>query len=569
MYNFYVRIADDGRRMKADDRPLMFRSSVLLHVAFLLAQYQPTQLAGSMRAGTALHELVVHVAAPSTFDFYGNEHAAAPDGSEARPFRSLHAARDALRAGLGAGRPRTVLVHGDHFLETPLQLDSRDSGSLDAPITYRSGSALKPARISGGRKLPISSFKPAIVPSGATGVVKTNLFALGLNASDVVGMEPALQPGNYPVNSLELFVDGEPMLRARSPNVAPDGTWLWAGYENVTSVSNMSVTLADTTLGALWAKAAAVGELYLHGYFQWDYRDDYLKVDSIVPVAGGTSFNITRDYYTVPQYPFTKGCRFYALNSLELLDQPGEYYLDPRSGDLYVLPERPFTDDSDVVVSVLRNVIDAKAVSYHVWKDLVISDARGSPLVIEGGGRNNIIVGNTVSNSGLFCIAVAGSNNIVRNNTVFGCGQGGISLFAGLPLSALDRGNSSIYGNHISNFSRICRTYTPGVTTSGVGNYIGYNTMKNSPHTMITAGAVDTVFEYNHLEHACFETSDASAFYVGRSWNQRGNIFRFNTIINVRATEKLGLVAAAAPCCQQVGICEPDCSLVAELVLFN
>jgi parallel beta-helix repeat protein len=529
----------------------MRNTSCLLALHVLLAQLEPVQPTASAE------ELIIHVAVSApTLESSRSSNEPPPDGSLHRPFRSIHAARDALRAGLGSGRPRTVLIDGDHFLASPLQLDSRDSGTPDAPITYRSRSAAAPARISGGRKLPISSFKPTAVPSGAAGVVRANLFALGLNASAVVGMEPALQPGNYPVNALELFVDGEPMIRARSPNLAPDGTWMWAGYENVTAVSNMSVTLADAALGALWAKAAAAGELYLHGYFKWDYRDDYVKVDSVVPLAAGTSFNITRDYNTVAQYPFTKGCRFYALNSLELLDQAGEYYLDHKSGDLYVLPGRPFTGDSDVVVSVLSSVINAKAVSHHVWKDLVISDARDSPLIVEGGGSNNIVEGCTVSNSGLYCMAVAGNNNIVRNNTIFGCGQGGIALFAGMPLSALVRGNSSVIGNHISNFSRICRTYTPAVTTSGVGNYVGNNTMRNSPHTMITAGAVDTVFEHNHLEHACFETSDASAFYVGRSWSQRGNVFRFNTIVNVRNTEKLGLIAAGAPCCQQVGICK-------------
>eukprot|EP01044_Picomonas_judraskeda_P014163 COSAG03_NODE_2221_length_2990_cov_1.948807_2_plen_434_part_00 len=402
-------------------------------------------------------ELLVHVVAPPSSGSAAVTEEETADGSQGRPFRSVHAARDALRAGLGAGVPRTVLVDGAHFLEAPLHLDSRDSGTADAPITYRSRSTAKPARLSGGRKLPASSFKPTAVPSGAAGVVRANLFALGLNASEVVGFEPALQPGNYPVNALELFVDGKPMLRARSPNLAPDGTWLYGGYQNVTAVSNMSFTLADSTLGSLWAKAAAAGDLYLHGYFHWDWRDDYLKVDSVIPMPGGASFNITRDYNTVPQYTFTKGCRFYAVNSLELLDSAGEYWVDHKTGDLYVLPERPFTADTDVVVSVLTSVVDTKAVSHTVWKDMVISDARGSPLILESGG-SNVVEGCTVSNSGLYCMAVAGNNNSVRNNTVFGCGQGGISLYAGLPLSALVAGNSSLVGNHISNFSRICRT---------------------------------------------------------------------------------------------------------------
>jgi parallel beta-helix repeat protein len=188
----------------------------------------------------------------------------------------------------------------------------------------------------------------------------------------------------------------------------------------------------------------------------------------------------------------------------------------------------------------------------------------------------------TISNCGEFCVAAAGSNNTLRNNTIFGCGQGGIALFAGMPVSALVAGNSSVIGNHITNFSRIGRTYNPAVTVSGVGNYVGHNYMANAPHTAFTQGGVDNIFEYNYLEHGaprapstlpddplllplllllpyscclcafslslsrsldcslnhsvtyrlavCFETSDASAFYVGRSWTQPGNVVRFNTL---------------------------------------
>ena len=54
------------------------------------------------------------------------------------------------------------------------------------------------------------------------------------------------------------------------------------------------------------------------------------------------------------------------------------------------------------------------------------------------------------------------------------------------------------------------------------------------------------------MEHVCFETADASGFYVGRSWVQRGNVVRHNTFRDIRATTRLGSIAAGAPCCQQV-----------------
>ena len=49
---------------------------------------------------------------------------------------SQHAARDALRAGLGKGTglPITVRISGDHHLQQPLVLDHRDSGTPTAPV---------------------------------------------------------------------------------------------------------------------------------------------------------------------------------------------------------------------------------------------------------------------------------------------------------------------------------------------------------------------------------------------------------------------------------------------------
>jgi hypothetical protein len=47
------------------------------------------------------------------------------------------------------------------------------------------------------------------------------------------------------------------------------------------------------------------------------------------------------------------------------------------------------------------------------------------------------------------------------------------------------------------------------------------------------------VAEHNVLRHICYETVDTGAFYIGRSWSQRGNIVRFNTFDTVRATERL------------------------------
>lgn len=386
------------------------------------------------------------------------------DGSAAAPFLSVFDARDAMRAGLGRGRPRVVLVEGEHHLQEPLVLDARDTATADAPITWRSLDPNAPARLTGGKQLPSSAFKPAgPVPSGAAGVYVANLFSpeLGLNSSVIPGLRSP-----YPYGDLELFYDGNPMTRARSPNIAQDGTWMWAGYNNVTAVSNMSFQFTDTERAKLWAPAAAKGDLWLHGFFKFDWRDTYIKVDSIISNSSAAGYTVTRDVKTPPQYPFTKGCRFYAVGALELLDAPGEYHVDKDTGLLHFLPPTPLKASSDLVVSVLDTVVVAGA-KHHTFDGLTISVARTTTFTTvdtaANVATNNVVVKNCVlSNSGQSCVNLEGSNNSAINNTVFGCGTSGISLVSG-DVHALVRGNSSAVGNHIRDCSRIVRRPSPSL----------------------------------------------------------------------------------------------------------
>jgi hypothetical protein len=70
-----------------------------------------------------------------------------------------------------------------------------------------------------------------------------------------------------------------------------------------------------------------------------------------------------------------------------------------------------------------------------------------------------------------------------------------------------------------------------------VGNVYRYNTMETGPHNAILGSGNNNLFEYNKVKNFCFETSDAGAFYTGRSWASLGNIVRYNEFSNVRATE--------------------------------
>jgi hypothetical protein len=281
-------------------------------------------------------------------------------------FPSIEAARDAMRAGLGKGTDRQVFLGGGtHFLDRPFVLDSRDAATADAPITYTSSPG-EHARLSGGKSISPSAFKPVITPSVPSGVVVANLFSQGLNQSSLGALA-----NPYPHDLLELFFEGKPMTLARDPNILDDSykTWEWSGYENITAVDtnvdNTSFTFADTSAAMRWRSALvhADADLWMHGYWKFDWRDTFVKVNSIelnTNDKAGASYTVTREATTKPQYNWVKGCRFYAVNALELLDRPGEYFVNRTSGDLFFWPPTPLIAGSDVVVSVLANIINTK-----------------------------------------------------------------------------------------------------------------------------------------------------------------------------------------------------------------
>ena len=107
------------------------------------------------------------------------------------------------------------------------------------------------------------------------------------------------------------------------------------GYEHFTGVDgNTSFVLTDEEAVAAIAPAVGMhGGLWLHGFFKFDWRDTFIKIDSITKRAGVQGGSVlTRDPHTPPQYPFTAGARFYAVNSLQFLDAPDEYFIDVEEG---------------------------------------------------------------------------------------------------------------------------------------------------------------------------------------------------------------------------------------------
>src|SRR5206468_3122748 len=126
--------------------------------------------------------------------------------------------------------------------------------------------------------------------------------------------------------SMEVFYEGRALHPARWPN---EGKWETIGGAG--DSKEQFVYKNDRT--RKWAKG---DDIWMHGYWTWDWADSYEHVAQIDEEKG-----IVRTEAPHGVYGYRVGQRFYFVNVLEELDSPGEWYLDRRSGVLYVwLPER-------------------------------------------------------------------------------------------------------------------------------------------------------------------------------------------------------------------------------------
>lgn len=460
----------------------------------------------------------------------GNSHAA--DGSHEKPFANVLQARDSLRRMQRSAQQRATvrLAAGRHHLSQTLTLDQQDSG---VDFVGERG-----ARMLGGIQIPASAFKPIKLDWLESGVFVADLFALGLNTSTLGGLA-----NPYPRAKLELFYGGQASILARDPNIdSAYASWQWAGYGDAEVVSDTVLQLKNAKTGSLWHQASSEpdADLWLHGFWKFDWRDTYIRVAGIEP--NGSAYFITRNSTTPPQYPWVNGCRFYALNALRLLDAPGEYFVS-STGKLYFYPPDGEVTQ-EVLVSTLPTIVKANGTSGTSFYNVTMEVAQTQALEITE-AVGSVIDGCTMANVLGACASIHGTNYTILASRVHSCGGSGLSISGGDTKSLMPSG-ARILGNEIQNFSRIRRTYQPGIAFSGVGHYVANNSVAHGPHTGITGGGCLMLFEHNTLSNLVYGTIDAGAFYVGRSWAQRGNVVRFNTFQHIRPVEKL----AQASCSQ-------------------
>ena len=278
-------------------------------------------------------------------------------------------------------------------------------------------------------------------------VLQADLKALGI--ADFGGIVPNGKRG-------ELFFNDQPLTLAR---------WPKEGFVKIGEVTGGRPVDVRGTVGDEIGKFTYEGDrpsrwvgetdVWLHGYWFWDWADQYHKVESIDTKT--RTITLAPPYH---YYGYRKGQHYYAVNVLAELSSPGQWYLDRRTGLLYVWPPAPM-EKARIVFSTLESpVIRLKNASHVILRDLIVEATRGDGIVIEG-GEDNLVAGCTVRNVGASAVVVHGGKH---------CGVVGCDVYqvnAGIRLAGGDRRTLTPAGhyatnNHIHHFARLQRTYDAG-----------------------------------------------------------------------------------------------------------
>jgi hypothetical protein len=418
---------------------------------------------------------------------------------------------------------------GSYFLSRTFELTSPDSGTAAAPITYAAYPG-ETVRLIGGKRIrnfvPVTD--PAILnrlpPAARRQVRQCDLKAEGI--TDYGSYQPRGHSGGSAHAALELFYNGQVMTVARWPKQPPLPN---RGFIDITDFKEGRL-FYDDERPRRWA---SFEEVHLHGYFSCDWASSIVRAKEMDPVARTVSCIPPE----VSAYGARKGGRFFFFNVLDELGEPGEWFLDRKTGLLYFWPPSPLRQGEAIVSILDAPLINLTAVDQVRFERLTIEAMRGDGIAIEG-GAHNLIAGCVLRNIGRHGVSIhEGFDHQVLSCDIFETGECGIDILAG-DRKTLTPCRHRVHNCHLHHIAREGWTYFNAVRLQhnldlGCGVILSNNRMHEHRHALIHYKGNDHLIEKNDLYNMTLEGDDCGSIYTGRDFAMQGNVVRHNYIHHV------------------------------------
>lgn len=471
----------------------------------------------------------LHVSPLGNDSWTGQRPEPAPDGKDGplrTPWGALHRLRMTTHLQDGA---RVTFHAGEYELDRPLAFTQEDSGTQQAPIEWiaNRGDAVV---FLGGRR--ITDWQPVTDPSllgrlpeaARARVVQADLRALGITDF-----------GSPEGGGISLYAGGRPMTLARWPNEGFVRIIGEAGGDKYdirgTWGDRIGKWVYDGDRPARWR---AESDVWVHGYWFWDWSDQRHKVKRID--AEARMIEVEPPYHG---YGYRKGQWYYYFNLFGEIDSPGEWYLDRGSGVIYFWP--PEGTETDTYITVLPELITLDRAEWVRFLGITLEGARNRAVKISM-GESVELVDCTIRNIAGDAVSINnGRNHRVRNCTLYHLGGGAIAMKGG-DRPTLTRGGHEAIDNHIHDYGQWYRMYHAAISLEGVGLRASGNYIHDAPHMAIYFSGNDHLIENNEIHDVCLESNDAGAIYAGRDWTMRGTVIRNNYLHNITGFRDEGCV---------------------------
>jgi Right handed beta helix region len=487
-------------------------------------------------------------------------------GTKRKPYATLEQARNELRKLKAKKKfPSQGAIiwirDGTYPLTNTFELSEPDSGPANAPVFIRAFHDEQP-RLIGGVEFLLSDFHPVTDPavlrrldeSARTNVLQIELRKFSVNDFGADWPEHFRGYNGW----LELFCEGKPMHLARWPN---------SGFARMGPVldSGSKPRYGEkpdrpgkfTYEGHRPERWLSSDEIFLDGFWAYKWYNECLKVAKILPAEKTILFAAPHVYGVGGP----SGGDFYALNLLEELDAPEEYYLDRKTGVLYFWPPKydsvstAAKDSRRLALSVLRSsMMTLSNVANVTVEGLTFEASRGAAVTVSGG--HDILVTNcTIRNLATDAVTISGGErNGIAGCRIYDIGGAGVSLDGGNRTNLIPCHNFAD-NNHIHHFGRLFRTHKDAIFLSGCGCRATHNLIHDAPHHAMDFSGNNHLMEFNDIHHVCMETDDAGAIYTGRHWSVQGSIIRYNFIHELGGGPSVGNQAIYLDDCAAGTLC--------------
>ncbi len=518
-------------------------------------------------------------------------------GTLAAPWQTLEQARNAVRAlarPLPAGGVTVWLRGGIYWRTNTFMLTSQDSGTLASPVVYagypgETAVVSAGTPISAGALVPLNASQTNRLPAGvnptnvweldlaAGGIshrgpfpahfgtwVTTNIYGAGGSGGsssggicDVFYNDQRMWLSRYPSHNLTNDNLNTPYLLMDGVATAGPGSTNYLNNPGIyTNSAGTAVPVgcafhyysANATEVARWSSALTNGGAWVSGFWRVDWQNDAVQILGIdltnqvveitnsLAVQGGIGYKYNQPLGSLAE-------RYWVMNLLEDMNQPGEWAIDFKRGKLYFYAPGPLTNGSLVIADLAAPVVQLMQTTNVVLKALTIEDGLAQGILVTN-GVNNLVLGCTLQNMNNYPVDLNGGyTNGVVDCQLQNLGGGGVLLHGGNASSSprVPAGNF-VVNNIITNSGVIARVYNTPVDAGGngagsagtnvVGMRIAHNLLTVMPHLGVLHGTTwDALVEYNELANFGQISSGIGGIYGYTFFPSSGNnYFRYNYV---------------------------------------